>query len=440
MNFLQFFERPPATAPPDASSPHSSMSTSRSGSHSSSGSSHSSTHSNTHSLGLTSNPKSAEHRTGWLTKIGGNIKTWRRRYMILNVLDGKLSYFRTPGDTAPLGVIDVQHSQAVYMAPSCETHREHCIAIATATRTYLMYGDTLNETEAWLHDLRVVGGHHHHHQQQSPTGASPSTTGADDGSSEPSAVLQTTAAAPSARRSVVESDQLAELVKDDAVAPDGDQRRDADQPATVNRQPSPRIASTGSSEATLSDLPLGSTALHSPRWPQQSQLTCEVCSQRFKFDDGSTCTHHPGWTLSAVSTWGLCSLCKMPWTPSGGCTQSRHTFTRSQRSASGSLFSSRAQRSNTTIGLPDASNSAAPLRDVYSKEQCCFALLRMLSAGTSPVTISRWAYRVLIMSFDLLEDGVEQPLLRLISMDESNPLSYDSMLALARELQSAEVR
>eukprot|EP00727_Mastigamoeba_balamuthi_P008354 m51a1_g4140 putative ankyrin repeat-containing protein (800) ;mRNA; f:215536-218378 len=42
-------------------------------------------------------------KNGWLTKQGGRIKTWRRRWFVLK--GNSLSYFRTPQDHEPLGVI-----------------------------------------------------------------------------------------------------------------------------------------------------------------------------------------------------------------------------------------------------------------------------------------------------------------------------------------------
>jgi len=42
-------------------------------------------------------------KKGWLTKQGGRIKTWKRRWFILN--DTGLYYFKKPQDTEPCGII-----------------------------------------------------------------------------------------------------------------------------------------------------------------------------------------------------------------------------------------------------------------------------------------------------------------------------------------------
>lgn len=47
-------------------------------------------------------------KSGFIKKQGGNHKTWKKRYFILS--DGTLSYFRTPNDKEPLGVINLQNA------------------------------------------------------------------------------------------------------------------------------------------------------------------------------------------------------------------------------------------------------------------------------------------------------------------------------------------
>jgi hypothetical protein len=42
-------------------------------------------------------------KKGWLTKRGGRIQTWKRRWFVL--ADNVLYYFKTPDSSAPCGII-----------------------------------------------------------------------------------------------------------------------------------------------------------------------------------------------------------------------------------------------------------------------------------------------------------------------------------------------
>jgi len=50
-------------------------------------------------------------KKGWLTKQGGRIKTWKRRWFILN--DTGLYYFKKPQDTEPCGIIMLDNVEIV---------------------------------------------------------------------------------------------------------------------------------------------------------------------------------------------------------------------------------------------------------------------------------------------------------------------------------------
>jgi len=50
-------------------------------------------------------------KKGWMTKQGGRIKTWKRRWFILN--DTGLYYFKKPQDTEPCGIIMLDNVEVV---------------------------------------------------------------------------------------------------------------------------------------------------------------------------------------------------------------------------------------------------------------------------------------------------------------------------------------
>jgi len=48
-------------------------------------------------------------KSGYMVKQGGRIKTWKRRWFVLN--DGCLYYFKAKGDSEPLGIIPLENLQ-----------------------------------------------------------------------------------------------------------------------------------------------------------------------------------------------------------------------------------------------------------------------------------------------------------------------------------------
>jgi len=70
-------------------------------------------------------------RKGWLTKQGGRIKTWKRRWFILS--DNCLFYFKTPSDVEPCGIIPLENV-TVAIAPVTINKRAHCFMLQNHTQ------------------------------------------------------------------------------------------------------------------------------------------------------------------------------------------------------------------------------------------------------------------------------------------------------------------
>lgn len=81
-------------------------------------------------------------KKGWLTKQGGRIKTWKRRWFILS--DNCLFYFKAPGDKEPCGIIPLESIRTnrrmeliflimqdvtVALAPQNVSKRAHCFML-----------------------------------------------------------------------------------------------------------------------------------------------------------------------------------------------------------------------------------------------------------------------------------------------------------------------
>lgn len=86
-----------------------------------------------------------------MTKQGGSIKTWKRRWFVLK--GSNLYYFKTnKSDAEAKGVIDLADRTVVRKE---EKHgKKHAFAIYTAKRVFFMYPDQASETDAWINAVQ----------------------------------------------------------------------------------------------------------------------------------------------------------------------------------------------------------------------------------------------------------------------------------------------
>jgi hypothetical protein len=82
--------------------------------------------------------------SGWLTKQGGGVKSWKRRWCV--VKDGFISYFRDSSDSQPLGAIPLEGCSSVTMHQA----KTFCFAVNTPYRTYLLRAESLDQAETWI--------------------------------------------------------------------------------------------------------------------------------------------------------------------------------------------------------------------------------------------------------------------------------------------------
>lgn len=106
-----------------------------------------------------------EHHCGWLTKQGGRLKNWRRRWFAIR--DAQLLYFKDPTDTKPLGVItlvfplDIEGHrvrEVHAISEDEEPRKKYCFEIRGTTdqRVYYMHASSATEMEAWIDALHRV--------------------------------------------------------------------------------------------------------------------------------------------------------------------------------------------------------------------------------------------------------------------------------------------
>ncbi|EGG21861.1 hypothetical protein DFA_01747 [Cavenderia fasciculata] len=106
---------------------------------------------------------------GWLTKEGGRIKTWKRRFFILK--NNRMTYLRDKGDLYCKGKFDLEPSSSVMVV----SPREFCVI--TSKRSYPILADSPNDAQNWCEAInRVLERIRGNKIIYVPTGTSPSNT------------------------------------------------------------------------------------------------------------------------------------------------------------------------------------------------------------------------------------------------------------------------
>ncbi|KAK4792238.1 hypothetical protein SAY86_022673 [Trapa natans] len=92
-------------------------------------------------------------RTGWLTKQGEYIKTWRRRWFVLK--QGKLFWFKDSFVTRtsrPRGVVPVAACLTVKGADDI-LNKQHAFELSTRDDTMYFIADSEKEKEDWINSI-----------------------------------------------------------------------------------------------------------------------------------------------------------------------------------------------------------------------------------------------------------------------------------------------
>jgi len=88
-------------------------------------------------------------KDGHLTKQGGSIKSWKRRYFV--VKDAKIYYYKTPKDQTLTGRIDLEPSSFVKEDNTGgKSKKPFQFSVKTQKRHFLMYADTAEDMNAWI--------------------------------------------------------------------------------------------------------------------------------------------------------------------------------------------------------------------------------------------------------------------------------------------------
>lgn len=88
-------------------------------------------------------------KCGYLTKEGGGIKTWKRRWMVLE--DGEIKYSKAES-SAVLGTISLERAGTV--KPLLYKGKKHCFSIETPERTYFLFADSEARKDQWIECIK----------------------------------------------------------------------------------------------------------------------------------------------------------------------------------------------------------------------------------------------------------------------------------------------
>lgn len=137
-------------------------------------------------------------KEGWMTKQGGKIKTWKKRWF--TIVGQTVSYYDKPGKKL-MGTLDLALATGVESAPECKKQPAFKVIIPSA-RTYYIVANTQEECQDWINAMKsaMSGG--------SKPSATPSS-GTPAPAAAPAAAAPAAGAAPSSKpKPVIENYQI----------------------------------------------------------------------------------------------------------------------------------------------------------------------------------------------------------------------------------------
>jgi hypothetical protein len=92
-------------------------------------------------------------KEGFLTKQGGSIKTWRRRWFVLKAK--KLYYFKSKSDNEATGIIELEADSFVRDERDKDKKRRFMFSVGTSRRVFFMHADTEQEMKGWIDAIKA---------------------------------------------------------------------------------------------------------------------------------------------------------------------------------------------------------------------------------------------------------------------------------------------
>lgn len=90
-------------------------------------------------------------RTGYLTKQGGKVKTWKERWFILD--RNEFSYYEKVGSRCAKGKIDLRDCKGTrkFILPQVIPGKEFAFELTLPWRDYIMVSDNVKDRDDWVH-------------------------------------------------------------------------------------------------------------------------------------------------------------------------------------------------------------------------------------------------------------------------------------------------
>jgi len=89
-------------------------------------------------------------KEGFLTKQGGSIKTWRRRWFVLK--EKKLVYFKTRNDLEATGVIELEPDS--FVKDERDKKRRFMFSVGTSRRVFFIVADNEKDMLSWIEGIK----------------------------------------------------------------------------------------------------------------------------------------------------------------------------------------------------------------------------------------------------------------------------------------------
>ncbi|XP_071491211.1 pleckstrin homology domain-containing family H member 2-like [Diadema antillarum] len=96
---------------------------------------------------LDKSDKEPSEKSGWLTKLGGRVKTWKRRWFVLKMGQAELLYYKSPNDVSrkPRGQVPLDKFCKIAPSEGLQTFE-----LATSKRTYYLTAESPAVMEEWI--------------------------------------------------------------------------------------------------------------------------------------------------------------------------------------------------------------------------------------------------------------------------------------------------
>merc|ERR1711879_833055 len=87
-------------------------------------------------------------KDGWLTKQGGKIKTWKKRWFVLK--GDTLYYFKTQKDSEQTGEIKLLSTSACTPEPGKSKGKKYQFSVGPPSRVYYIFDETEKGMQQWV--------------------------------------------------------------------------------------------------------------------------------------------------------------------------------------------------------------------------------------------------------------------------------------------------